>query len=354
MPKIDSTRCSSSSTRRAGLRRGGGAGRRAGATLGDVGGEVVDPAGEEGGQAGDGAAHQLHGELRRLRHAVEHVDVHRGQLARPAGRCRGSPCRRRSRHRGGRDPRVASSSTSSPSRRTTIGTVSPGFGATWSPTSSNIVSGSPPMVRMSSPTSNPATAAAESSATLPTVHAVLSGASPPSRSASGLLPGTPSRRERDEQEHEGLEQVHDRSGGHDQQPLRIRLLAVGAGLVLGRHVGLEVAHPDDADVGASRDALDAVLGLASLERPDLRSEEQEELRDLHPRPLGGEVVAELVEEDHHHDRGDHDEPAGPAEHAERDHPGQQERQLPVEADDLARARAAWVPRRASRLVSVTG
>ena len=42
-------------------------------------------------------------------------------------------------------------------------------------------------------------------------------------------------------------------------------LAVAA--ILRRHV-LEVVHADDAHVGAGRDGLDAVLGLASPERPD--------------------------------------------------------------------------------------
>ncbi len=46
-------------------------------------------------------------------------------------------------------------------------------------------------------------------------------------------------------------------------------------------------------------------------------------------------MAELVEEDHHDDGGDHDEPADPAEHAEGDDAGQQQGELPVEADDLA-------------------
>ncbi len=75
--------------------------------------------------------------------------------------------------------------------------------------------------------------------------------------------------------------------------------------------------------------------LAALERPDLGPEEEEELGDLHPRPLGGEVVAELVEEDHHDDGDDdHDEPAGPAEHRRGRRRRRGAGELPVEPDDL--------------------
>ncbi len=70
---------------------------------------------------------------------------------------------------------------------------------------------------------------------------------------------------------DGLEEVHRRAGGGDGEPLGVALLAVGAGLVLGRHL-VEVVHADDAHVGARGDGLDAVLGLAPLERPQLRAE----------------------------------------------------------------------------------
>ena len=89
----------------------------------------------------------------------------------------------------------------------------------------------------------------------------------------------------------------------DRHALGIALLAVGARLVLGRHL-VEVVHPDDAHVRAGGDGLDAVLGLASLERPQPRTEAEEELGDLHARLLGGDVVTELVEDDHHDDRAD--------------------------------------------------
>ena len=62
------------------------------------------------------------------------------------------------------------------------------------------------------------------------------------------------------------------------------LLLVGAGLVLRRNL-IEVVHPDDAHVGAGRDRLQAVLGLALVERPDAGAEPEEELGDLHARRL---------------------------------------------------------------------
>ena len=98
----------------------------------------------------------------------------------------------------------------------------------------------------------------------------------------------------------------DRAGEHDGHALAERLGPVGAGLVLGSDL-LEVAHADDLHVGAGRDELDAVLGLAPLERPDAGPEPEEELGDLHARPLGREVVAELVQEDaegQRHDDGE--------------------------------------------------
>ena len=263
--------------------------------------------------------------------------------------------RRGARGRGWRRARA-----SSPSRSTTIGDRRrPGWARPAAPTSSNAVSGSPSMLTMSSPTSSPAAVGGR-------VRRRRCRRSTPSSSGGGAAEPLGERavararramRERDEEQHERLEEVHDRAGRRHEQPLRVRLLAVGAGLVLGRRRRLEVAHPDDADVGAERDALDAVLGLAALERPDLRPEAEEELGDLHARPLGGEVVAELVQEDHHDEGGDHDR----ASRRRRTRRGRRRRQqqrgeLPVEAGDLAlRARrGGGGSLSASRLVSVTG
>ena len=147
-------------------------------------------------------------------------------------------------------------------------------------------------------------------------------------------------REGDDEEDEGLQEVHDRAGRHDQEAPRVRLLPVGAVLVLRRHVGLEVAHPEDAHVGAERDALDAVLGLAPLERPDLGPEEEEELGDLHARPLGREVVAELVQEDHDHEGADHDEPADAGEQPEG-HDAEEEQRRGASRSRRCRPRAGW-------------
>ena len=66
------------------------------------------------------------------------------------------------------------------------------------------------------------------------------------------------------------------------EPLAGRGLAVGAGLVGGVDL-FDVAHADDAHVAAGGDRLHAVLGLAPRERPQPRSEPEEELGDLHAR-----------------------------------------------------------------------
>ena len=61
-------------------------------------------------------------------------------------------------------------------------------------------------------------------------------------------------------------------------------------------------HPDDLDVAAERDRLDAVLRLAALPAPDGRAEADEVLGDLPAERLGRDHVAELVEADRGQDR----------------------------------------------------
>ena len=128
----------------------------------------------------------------------------------------------------------------------------------------------------------------------------------------------------DEDQDERETQVHDDAGEHGDESLADRGLAVGAGLVFGIDL-FEVGHADDAHVAAGGDGLDAVLGLAPPERPDPRSESEEELGDLHPRLLGGDVVAPLVQhdrEDQPDDDGDRDRQRRPDrdqhDHGQRD------------------------------------
>src|SRR4029077_13453526 len=71
---------------------------------------------------------------------------------------------------------------------------------------------------------------------------------------------------------------------------------VGAVLFPRRHLFLRV-HPVDLHVAAERNAFDPVLGLAALERPEGRAEEEEKAFDPHPGRLGGDEVARLVEQD---------------------------------------------------------
>ena len=54
----------------------------------------------------------------------------------------------------------------------------------------------------------------------------------------------------------------------------------------------------------SGSGLHAVLGLAAPEAPEPRPEAEEELGGLHARSAGGDVVAELVEEDRDQDADD--------------------------------------------------
>ena len=68
-------------------------------------------------------------------------------------------------------------------------------------------------------------------------------------------------------------------------------------------------HAGDLHVAAERDRFDPVLGLAALERPDRRPEEEEEALDPHPRRLGGDEVAGLVEDDQQAEADEDEEPA---------------------------------------------
>jgi hypothetical protein len=140
-----------------------------------------------------------------------------------------------------------------------------------------------------------------------------------------------------------------RAGDHRGDALGRGLAAIGAVLVLGVDL-LERVHPDDPDVGPGRDDLEAVLGLAALERPDARSEPDEELGDLHATPLGDQVVAELVQEDGHHEgRDDHqDRPTEQGAQAHDDADQQQEAEPVVELATLGigLGRGWWSARRA--------
>src|SRR5690606_30771499 len=106
-----------------------------------------------------------------------------------------------------------------------------------------------------------------------------------------------------EEHDEGHEEVHPDAGEDHHRLLPERLLPVGAADVLGGHL-LEGVHPDDADVPAGGDRLDAVFGLPPLDRPQLRPEPEEELGGFHAGGFGSEEVAGLV---CHHEQGDGDD-----------------------------------------------
>ena len=119
-----------------------------------------------------------------------------------------------------------------------------------------------------------------------------------------------------EQQHQRDDEVHSGTGRQHEQLLGVALPAEAARLVLGGH-RVEVVHPGDAHVGTRPDRLDAVFGLAAAERPQPRAEPDEELGDLHPGPAGGEVVAELVQEQDGDQRQDDHHPAHPGADAQQ-------------------------------------
>ena len=111
-----------------------------------------------------------------------------------------------------------------------------------------------------------------------------------------------------EQDHEGDHEVHERARGDHHDPLPHGLVAVGARGDLGIELLLRV-HARDPHVAAERDRADPVLGLAALDAPELRREEEEEALDPHPDRLRGGEVARLVEDDQHGEAEEGEDPA---------------------------------------------
>ena len=141
--------------------------------------------------------------------------------------------------------------------------------------------------------------------------------------------------EEHEQKHQRHEEMHRRPGQGNRHPPRITLGPVCLRFIPLGHL-VEVVHADDPHVGPGGDGLQAVLGVASLKRPDAGPEADEELGDLHAGPLGREVMAELVHEDHEDQRQDDDHPAQTGGEAESDDQADQtDRSGPALLDDLA-------------------
>ena len=97
-------------------------------------------------------------------------------------------------------------------------------------------------------------------------------------------------------------------GADHDDPLPHRLVVVGAGRDVRRQLLLRV-HPGDLHEAAERDRADPVLGLADLLLHDERREEQAESLDAHAARLGGDEVAELVQDDQRGEARECEEPA---------------------------------------------
>ena len=118
---------------------------------------------------------------------------------------------------------------------------------------------------------------------------------PPS---AGMPTAMASTHEQQERQHD----VHDHAGDDHHGALAGGLPVEGARLV-GRVDLLQRRVADDLHEAAERDRLDAVLGLSPAPRPQCGAEAHEELRRLHPEPLGGQEVPGLVQ-DHRDEEGD--------------------------------------------------
>ncbi len=129
------------------------------------------------------------------------------------------------------------------------------------------------------------------------------------------------RGEQDGEQDEEDQQVHARPAEHDDhllargQPVELAVLVGrvdlgaahlaevldGAGEAARppRHLAVRSRrhHADHADVAADRDALQPVLGVTALARPDGRPEPDHVLGDLHAELLGRHHVADLVQRD---------------------------------------------------------
>ncbi len=109
--------------------------------------------------------------------------------------------------------------------------------------------------------------------------------------------------EHDGGQHDGEEEVHDRS--HDQDleslPLRFGQELVGPDDCAALFVALDVLRvlAGHLDVAAERKGADAVLGVAAPEARNRRIEAQLELQDPDAHTLGGEKMSQFVDENEH-------------------------------------------------------
>src|SRR4030095_1970696 len=102
-----------------------------------------------------------------------------------------------------------------------------------------------------------------------------------------------------------------RPGGHGAGAVPPRGAPHRPLLVAGFDVVVLRGHPDDLDEAAQRDRLDAVLGLALLERPQRRAEADEVPGHLHAEGLRRAHVTGLMEADGDQNAdGEDDDPDG--------------------------------------------
>ncbi len=99
-----------------------------------------------------------------------------------------------------------------------------------------------------------------------------------------------------EEDQQGEQEIEGRPSSDDQHPLPGRLGQVAPRFLLGRDL-LPGHFPGHLHVAAQREDGDPILCLAAGEAEQAWSEPDREAQDLHSECLGGEEVAQLVDED---------------------------------------------------------
>src|SRR6266540_1000661 len=110
-----------------------------------------------------------------------------------------------------------------------------------------------------------------------------------------------------EEDRERQQDVHGRPRRDDYDPLPDGLVVVRAWRDVRWKLLVRV-HPGDLHEAAEGQGADSVLRLATPDAHELRRKEEEEALDPHAGCLGGDEVAELVDDDQYREAGDGERP----------------------------------------------